>query len=515
MTDSSENKADLPPVSGSDPTVTRSQRFHRGLAAASEFEGYKILEELPRGGQALVYKVLQKTTRAKVVLKVLAPGSLGSAKARQRFEREVDFISGLDHPYIVRIRNSGISSGQYYYTMDYIRGLPLDQHVASHELSVRQIMALFLKICDAMAYAHQQGVIHRDLKPSNILVDQRGDPHVLDFGLAKAAGSYGQDMSLMSATGEVKGTYAYMSPEQAAGKGSLVDTRTDVYALGVVLYRLLLKQYPYDVSGSTVEILRNIESQEPVRPRAVVSKFDSEVETLLLTALAKHPGDRYSSAAALHEDVRRWLDNLPLNAKSVSSIYLLRKIIARHRYPALVISLLTFIVLGFVLSVSVLGVRWKGELDAKEQTIEDLVAIRTYADGLERYITFQHALNCWRSGNIKTLNRLEDVLGKDSREGQSVAFLLKKERVLEKAPLFLQQLGSIDSLFGNYVVGEDYLQHGDPKRAFAHYQVGFNCEPGSRVDGLFRQDLRIRMTALAEQNNSQVDVNAPEGENNE
>jgi len=344
---------DPPPGATESMPVPSAFHTRRGAPAPVPdvtFEGYQILEELPQGGQAVVYKAIHKATKAKVALKVLLPGLLASPRARRYFEQEVELAAALNHPNIVAIRDSGIAQGQYYFAMNYVHGQPLDRYLQARDLSLRDKLALFARICDAMAHAHQRGVIHRDLKPSNILVDERGAPHILDFGLAKIATgprTSGEGAQEPTLTGQIKGTVAYMSPEQAAGRPDLVDVRTDVYSLGVVLYQMCTGTLPYDVSGPLLEALANIQHAEPKRPRHTTGRWDSDVEAILLKCLAKDPDQRYQSAAELKQEVQRWLDGLPIVAKSISSIYLLRKIVARHRYTATVLGSLLVILCSF------------------------------------------------------------------------------------------------------------------------------------------------------------------------
>ncbi|MHC4433978.1 MAG: protein kinase domain-containing protein, partial [Planctomycetota bacterium] len=297
------------------------QNFAKALE--SMISGYEVLEEMPRGGQAAVYKAIHTATKTKVAIKVLLPTLLASARARHYFEREAELIASLDHPNIVSIRDSGIIHHQYYFVMQYVDGQPLERYVRLHRLSFREMIVLFNKICAAITYAHQQGVIHRDLKFANILVDKRGEPHVLDFGLAKAVGltEKSPDKAVVTVTGQLSGTLSTMSPEQAAGRPDQIDVRTDVYSLGVMLYHMLTGQYPYEVSGSTLEALQNIQKADPVRPRQINRKFDSDVEAILLTALAKDPAERYQSAAELQSDIQHWLEGSPIRVKSISTMY--------------------------------------------------------------------------------------------------------------------------------------------------------------------------------------------------
>jgi len=298
--------------------------------AVPEVEGYRILGPLGQGGMGTVWRAVQQSTRREVALKILGWGVLGSQKNRRRFEREVELASRLEHPHIARVYDSGLYEGLYYYAMELIEGLPLDEFAEKHGLDQRQTLELVRKVCRAVQYAHQRGVIHRDLKPSNILVTEDGQPHVLDFGLAKG-NLEGEATLTISVGGDVLGTPAYMSPEQAAGKVDRVDTRSDVYSLGVILYRLLTGEPPHDLTGDRREVLRRIAEEEPRRPREVAKDLDRELEALLLKALAHDPDGRYASAGDLADDIDRYLAGEPLSAKAPTMGYFLYKRLRKHR----------------------------------------------------------------------------------------------------------------------------------------------------------------------------------------
>ena len=249
---------------------------------------------------------------------------LGSPKALLRFEREVELAARLEHPHIARVYESGLRQGVYYYAMELVEGVPLDQYVADHALSQRQVLPLMRTVCEAVQHAHQRGVIHRDLKPSNILVTPDGQPHVLDFGLAKTLLEDDAQVAV-SVDGEAAGTTAYMSPEQAAAKLNLIDTRTDVYSLGVILYRLLTKEFPHDLTGTRLEVLRRIAEDEVRRPRQFAKAVDKELEALLLKALAHDPEGRYPTAQALAEDLRRYAAYEPIEARPMGSFGRMRR----------------------------------------------------------------------------------------------------------------------------------------------------------------------------------------------
>ena len=309
--------------------------------------GYEITRRLGHGGQGIVYQALQKTTNREVAIKVLIEGPYASQAAQQRFEREIELVAQLRHPSIISIFHSGTTEdGHPFYVMDYVRGLPLRDYVHSKNLTLEATLTLFLTVCEAVRHAHQKGVIHRDLKPTNIVVDADGLPRILDFGLAKPLNPPGD--KLISVGQEIVGTLPYMSPEQATGNPDEIDTRTDVYSLGVILYELLTGQRPYPSDGSIAEILHHISETSPTLPSRVWTPaagitrrtarryrtgecpIDGELETVILKTLAKERERRYQSAGELALDLRHYLAGEPIEAKSDAPAYVLWKQARRY-----------------------------------------------------------------------------------------------------------------------------------------------------------------------------------------
>ena len=319
------------------------------------FDGYDVLEEVHRGGQGIVYKALQRATRRTVALKVLLVGPYSTERQRGRFEREIDLVSVLRHPRIVTVFDGGLTSdGRHCFVMEYVEGRPLDKHLEQSESSLREKLILFCKICEAINHAHLRSVIHRDLKPGNILIDEQGEPRVLDFGLAKPIDPDADQLATVTIPGEFMGTLAYASPEQISGDPDQVDVRSDVYSLGVTLFEMLTGKRPYEIRGRMSEVLRTISRAAPLRPSSICGSIDDEVETVVLTALAKDKERRYQSVAALQTDVERYLSGLPIEAKRDSGWYVVRKTLRRHRVAVMSAALALTMLSGFGATMAVL-----------------------------------------------------------------------------------------------------------------------------------------------------------------
>jgi tetratricopeptide (TPR) repeat protein/predicted Ser/Thr protein kinase len=302
------------------------------LAAMPQIEGFRVTGRLGRGGMGTVWRAVQLRTRRDVALKLLNSTAFESDHARQRFEREVELSARLEHPNIARVYDSGTSGGIYFYAMELIDGVHLDEYVAQQRLNQPQILSLMHTICLAVNHAHQRGIIHRDLKPSNILVAQAGEPHVVDFGLARVLESSeaGRDAAL-TAEGQMAGTLAFMAPEQAAGQNSRLDTRTDVYGLGATMYLLLVGQPAHDQHGPRYQVVKRVADDDVQAPRLLNRDVDTELEAMLLKALDREPDRRYGSAGELAQDISRYLNDEPMEAVPPSSLYKLRKFARKHR----------------------------------------------------------------------------------------------------------------------------------------------------------------------------------------
>ena len=269
---------------------------------------YELIEEIDRGGMGVVFKAKQPQLERLVALKIIRSGELAGPDELKRFRSEAEAAAKLSHANIVQIFEVGQVGGLVYFTMPFIDGQTLAKRMAAEPLSVEEAVRLVYRLCLAIQYAHNEGILHRDLKPSNVLVDNNLHPIIIDFGLAKFA----QRESDLTTTGQILGTPAYMAPEQASGRGHQAEWSTDVYSLGAILYFLLSGQPPF--TGPTAfDILWQVMDREPPAPSKLNRKVSRDLDYLCSRAMAKKPAERYSSAAAMAADLERYLKHEPID----------------------------------------------------------------------------------------------------------------------------------------------------------------------------------------------------------
>ncbi len=306
----------------------------QGAEHAPSIPGVETHEVLGSGAMGLVYRGSQTNPKRDVAIKVIRAG-LGTPALLRRFRAESDALARLRHPGIATVHQTGIertpAGERPYLVMELVDGLPLDKWLQSNNPTQTQRLELIARTCDAVQHAHTRGVIHRDLKPSNILVTPDGSPKLIDFGVARITDP-SNTVSMHTAAGEVVGTLAYMSPEQLLGDPAAIDTRSDVYTLGVIMFYTLSGTLPHDVTTLSIgAAARVIEEQAPKRPSAVAPALRGDPETIILHALEKEKDRRYQTAEALADDVRRYLNNLPISARPPSALYLLNRFAKRNK----------------------------------------------------------------------------------------------------------------------------------------------------------------------------------------
>ncbi|MFW6188963.1 MAG: bifunctional serine/threonine-protein kinase/formylglycine-generating enzyme family protein [Planctomycetota bacterium] len=350
---------------------------------------YEVLEPIGKGGMGAVFKARQRQPERLVVLKVMLSGRFASSKYRRRFEREAQAVARLKHPGIVSVYEYGEVNDQPYFTMEYVEGCSVREYVQRHKLDKHEICEIVMKVCRAVAYAHQRGVIHRDIKPSNILVDGQGNPRLLDFGLARLADGHWDEEAEMSESGEVMGTPSYMSPEQTLGRPDEIDLRSDVYSVGVLFYELLTGTLPYRIDRDRpLESLRIVRDYIPKRPSTVNPNLDHDLDSIVMKCLEKERELRYQSAVELAEDVNRYLTDKPVEARPSTSFYHLRKLLWRHRGLFLPVS--AAVLIGLVLNVVFVAELMKSERRTRAE-------YRRMRQKDERILEFVRNLNAVRS----------------------------------------------------------------------------------------------------------------------
>ncbi len=353
----------------------RDSGRERPRYAPKQVGEFRVQHLLGVGGMGEVYAAEHVESGQRAAVKIIRADLVSQATSR-RFAFEADILAKLRHPGIAALLEAGqIESGhglRPYFAMELIEGIPLTRH--ARNMSIRRKLGLFLRACSPVEHAHRRGVIHRDLKPANILVDQTGRPRVLDFGIARATDADVQAPTVVTDFGQILGTLPYMSPEQVSGDPDLIDTRSDVYSMGVVLYELLSGRKPFDLKNVVLpDAIRTIREVEPPFLGTMDRGLRGDLDTIVRTAMHKERDRRYQSVWDLAQDVRRFLNSEPIVARRPSLAYQVSRFVDRHRV-LVAVSAAAVVVLVMAVAISTwLALQLSGQIEAFKE-YEDLTA---------------------------------------------------------------------------------------------------------------------------------------------
>ncbi|MEM7198896.1 MAG: serine/threonine-protein kinase [Planctomycetota bacterium] len=348
-------------------TWLRSLRAATAPTPLGTIGSYRLLAEVSRGGQGVVFRAQQPGMSRPIAVKRLLAGCFASDEERRRFAREIELASQLHHPGIVTVYGMDEVDGLPVLAMEWVDGVPLTQWAAdgAGHRGCEECLRMFLAVCGAVQHAHQHGILHRDLKPSNVLVDDAGQPRVLDFGLAQPMGDGDGAAHEGGGGARFSGTLGYASPEQLSGETARLDVRSDVYALGVLLYEMLTGQRPYPTDGGPLEHLAAVDANGPVPPSRWRVGVGREVDAIVAKAVARAPAARFASVAHLADDVRRYLSGEPVLAHPPSRRYAFAKFVKRHRAPTALAAILVLTLVAFAVTTFVQGRAIAAERDAE------------------------------------------------------------------------------------------------------------------------------------------------------
>jgi len=402
------------------------ERGTRRATMLADFGDYELQEVIGRGGQGVVYRARQKSLNRTVALKVMGLGHWATEAHLKRFRREAEAAASLEHPGIVPIHEVGERDGSCYFSMKFVEGGQLDAVFKREPIPMRRAVELIAKVARTAHYAHEHGILHRDIKPGNILLDQKGEPHLTDFGLARLV----ETESTVTRTLEVLGTPSYMAPEQAVGNNAAVSNATDVYGLGAVLYQLLTGHPPF-AGGTTYETIKLLLDTEPRQPRLWNPKIDRDLNTVCLKCLEKDPKRRYSSALALAADLDHWLKHEPIKARRTGIFSRGKKWVRRNPTGALLAACLV------ALATAAGWIVWKGELIRRAPTtgiavlpFENLGEDQDdtyFADGVQDDILTKLA----KVGGLKVISRTSVMPYRGARNTRQIGDALRVSHVLE------------------------------------------------------------------------------------
>ncbi|MEM9379028.1 MAG: serine/threonine-protein kinase [Planctomycetota bacterium] len=444
------------------PVLLAQETVERASPHPHRVGTYEVVRPIASGGMGVVYEAEQKNPSRRVALKMLRSGVL-SDSIRRRFLYEAEVLGRLRHPGIAQVYEAGVhteigGAEAPFFAMEFVSGArDLLSYAEGEGLDLRRRLELFAEVCDAVQHGHQRGVVHRDLKPANLLVDNAGRPKVIDFGVARITDADLMERSLATQTGEIVGTLRYMSPEQLGGEPSAIDTRTDVYALGYVLYELVCGAPPYDSDGrSFSEVVTAIRDVPPVDPRRRHPGLPADVAWVALRALEKEPDRRYASASELAADVRRILEHEPVAAGPPSGVYRVRKFVRRH---ALAVSASAAVLAALAVGAAGTTVGLVRALDAEERSRDEAT----------------------RAGIMNTL-LLDTLYAPQPTELGAEVQLVDVLRRAEYDPELLRDHPAVEAQF-NRIVGSGLLRLGDVHAARARLELALSrAEEGEGPD---------------------------------
>ena len=530
------NKQDSLP-SKIEPFATAS--FPGGLVeAGGEIGPYKLLRILGEGGFGVVFLAEQREpVKRQVALKIIKPG-MDTKQVIARFEAERQALALLDHPNIAHVFDAGTTQhGRPYFVMEHVKGVPITEYCDRERLSVEDRLGLFRQVCSAVQHAHQKGIIHRDIKPSNILVTIHEDkplPVVIDFGVAKAIAQRLTEKTLFTEQGQLIGTPAYMSPEQAEMTNLDIDTRSDVYSLGVLLYELLTGALPFDPNAlrqaAFREIQRIIREEEPPRPSTrltslgedatkvasarrtqvgtLTRRLQKELEWIPLKAMRKSREERYRSASEFADDVLNYLHGAPLIAGPPGAIYRIKKILRKYYWATAVVILLVII----LCSSSVISLffyrqalRAADELRLKRSSntlIADKDATQRVLANPQVLVFFLDLWYRFPTGSPEGIaastyfSEVRAEFDPDSLPGITARFLLDQTPMAEKETEFRRKVPQHLLWLIEFLVGEHHYFH-DRRRAIQAYEAGLKIgRTNLSMDEVFMKRAGERLQAL-------------------
>ena len=511
-----------------------------------QIEGYQIKEQLGEGGFGIVFLAEQTgPIRRSVALKVIKPG-MDSKAVIARFEAERQTLALLEHPNIAHVFGAGTTqAGLPYFAMEYIEGVSITEYCDAHKLSIEDRLGLFLQVCEAIQHAHQKGIIHRDIKPSNILMttqDDRVVPKVIDFGIAKALHRPLTERTLFTEQGQFVGTPEYMSPEQAGLTDQDIDTRSDIYSLGILLYELLTGVLPFEREtlrkAALAEIQRIIQEEDPLRPSArlsglqdeqgikVAQNRDTEVPTLVrrlhrelewipLKAMFKDRSERYRTASELADDIKNYLSGNPLIAGPPSTIYHIKKYIRKHRAACIIAALVLAILINTSFISSYLYVSTKQAKERAERIADQATAEALSHRALARQFALDAFLQAWHKGEVWRARQIAGfIMTGNSSEKKAIRFLLDNGPIDEKVSSFRQEMAKRPH-FAEFIIGECYIKNGDCEEAVKAYQRSHEAlqqlprENLSAVDRWLTTQVKARLGELTSDKTPPKDATVP------